>query len=281
MILSIFRGLMQGKKRFLLLNVSFYIEVLTKSIMLFVLMRYFRSVDLALLTILAGMLLSLIHGAYSYRELISDFFRKPVLRFKAKTLTFIGAVGISQFALYFFTSIDMIIVNYFLPSESGVYAVVLKYSQLLFFVSFSILTVFIPHLSERASKKKPFLKLASLCILLLSSVGIVALLFYNFIFPPTVRFFFDRQYGQASHYLLLGGISYLLLVLSFVLVNIMLILDKMRFIPVLMGTSLTLLVALLFNHESIRQVLLINISVFAVLLFLLSLLFIQIFRKRS
>lgn len=279
LILSILRGLMQGLKRFLRLNMSFYLEVLTKTILLFVLMRYFRSINLALLTILAGMLLSLFHGLFSFRELVLKYIRRPVISFKGKTLTFIGAVGISQFALYFFTSLDMIIVNYFLAAQSGVYAVVLKYSQLLFFVSFSILTVFIPQLSERIGNRRSFIKLSSLCMLLLSGVGAVALLFYRFIFPPTVSFFFDDQYAHASRYLLLGGISYFLLVLSFVLVNILLILDKLRFIPVLLGASISLLAILMFFHNSIEQVLYINITVFASLLLILSILFARIFRK--
>jgi len=278
LFLSIFRGMMQGLKRFFLLNISFYMEVISKTAILFLIMWRFKSVNAALITILAGMSISLIHSIIIFRDKLKIFLKKPLIQFKRKTLTFIGAVGISQFALYFFTSVDMIIVNYFLIDQSGTYAVILKYSQLLFFVSFSILTVFIPHLSERIKNKKSFIKLTALCLLLLTGVGLIALLFYKFILPETVTIFFGDTYAEAAPYLILGGISYFLLVLSFVLVNVMLILDRMRFIPVLIFFSFSVLAILLFFHNSIEQVLYINIGTYSLLLVILLSLFLRIIK---
>jgi len=270
LVLSIYRGLMQGQKRFLVLNISFYVEVLSKTVLLFLLLPLRRSVNAAMFTIAAGMMFSLVHSLIVYRKLSRELLKRPVVRFRRKTLIPVAAVGTSQFALYFFTSVDMIIVNYFLIRSSGVYAVVLKYCQLLFFVSFSIMTVFIPHLSEQGGNRKQFLKLASLCTMLLCGIGVCSLIFYWLIFPPSVTFFFDQQYADAAGYLLLGGIGYFLLVLSFMLINFMLVLDKRNFIPPLVFFSILLVGVLVLFKGSIRTVLLAKIAVFSLLLAVLT-----------
>ncbi len=269
LILSIFRGIMQGLKRFFVLNISFYIEVISKIILLILFMSHFKSINITLASILAGMTISLFHSFFTFRGIVGKVFEKPIIQFNRKTLTFIGAVGISQFALYFFTSVDMIIVNYFLTDKSGVYAVVLKYNQLLFFVSFSIMTVFIPHLSECILDKKKFLKLSFLNIIILSGIGIVALVFYRFILPQTVSVFFGEKYEDAAQFLFLGGISYFLLIFSFMLINTMLVLDKKKYIPVLIIISLMVPGLLFFFHHTIKQVIYVNIFAYSLLLLIL------------
>ncbi|MDC7224922.1 MAG: lipopolysaccharide biosynthesis protein [Spirochaetales bacterium] len=285
LILSLYRGMMQGEKRFLLLNLSFYIEVIAKTLLLLLLIPRFRSINSGLFALGGGMFLALVHSVLLYgKEKKGRTAPAPKrLGLSKKVLSLVAAEGSSQFALYFFTSLDMILVNYFLAEQSGVYAVVLKYGQLLFFVSFSILTVFIPHLSEKRNDRPAFLRLTRLCALLLSAICALSLLFYWKVFPPTVGYFFDDQYGGAAAYLLWGGLSYAFLVLSFMVVNFILILNRRDFIPILFAAALILPPVLIFflrkDQPSLRTLLISKGAIFALLAVVLTAQFWHILRK--
>ena len=151
LFLSISRGVFQGKKEFFNLNISFYLEVISKIIFLLILLPIFKSVEAILMSITMGMAVSIIHGISKMglnkkSRIIREKNLVPVI----KQTSIIFA---SNFFIYYFTSIDMIIVNYFLGREAGVYAVVLRYSQIILFVSFSLMTVFIPNLSSARYSK--------------------------------------------------------------------------------------------------------------------------------
>jgi len=259
--LSIFRGFFQGKKEFLSLNVSFYIEVLSKVFFLYFLLRYFRSIELVLISIIFGMGLSLCHALYKNRAIIMALGRsvreslKPFIRQ-------IAAIFAANFFLYFFTSVDMIAVNFFLPDVSGVFAVVLRYSQIILFVAFSVMTVFIPVLSSSRNDYKAFSRHLKLMLVLFGLMGILAVIGYRWILPPTVDLFFDSQYSGASQYLLLGAIAYIFLVFSFLIVNIFIVLERTRHLRYLAGSGTALLILFLVFHDSISTIFIIEAIVY-------------------
>ena len=66
---SIQRGVMQGNKNFLKLNMSFYIEVGIRLVITIILMKIYSHYDMALLAILIGMMASYVYGYYSVLKL--------------------------------------------------------------------------------------------------------------------------------------------------------------------------------------------------------------------
>jgi len=280
--LSVFRGIMQGSNEFLNLNISFYIEVFSKLIFLFVILPRSGSINTALLSIIFGMIFSLTHSVYinkgkllnnstiRFREIkIKDSFRK------------ISKVYIASFFFYFYTSIDMIIVNYYLPNDSGYYAVILKYSQILLFVSFSMITVFIPLLSRSKENQIAFKKYIFTALGLISFISISVIMVYRFFAPPTVTMFFGEEYAEAQNYLTLGLLPYVFLVLSNLFINVHIILENTEYLITLLVFSLIIFILLNIFHSSIKTILYIETICYACLFVFLVIQYVITIRKRE
>ncbi|KHD38534.1 transporter [Clostridium acetobutylicum] len=265
-ILSVIRGIFQGMKSFFMLNISFYIEVISKIAVLFVLLKNSRNIHSALLAILLGMVFSLFHGMYKVRKLINF---KQKARISKRIIKKVANIYIANFFFNFFTSVDMIMVNYYLPENSGIFAVVLKYNQLLTFASSSIFTVFIPLLTERLCDRKRFNNCIRNLFLIMIAISVLTLGFYKFVMPYTVAMFFGKAYASAKNYLFVGIVSYIFLSFIFIIVNIYMITEKwMHFVTLFVAAVIFVIIIALF-HKSIISIIYIEIGFYAVLFFIL------------
>ncbi len=249
LFLSILRGIFQGEKQFFNLNINFYIEVLSKILFLVVFLPKFNRIEVVLLSVTFGMCTAMLHGIVKLKikrvivrgeGSISPVAKQTILIF------------LSNFFIYYFTSIDMIIINYNLSSISGIYAVILRYSQIILFVSFSLITVFIPNLSSQVEDKRVFKEKAKKYFFILLGVQLLMLIAYETILPLSVAYLFGAEYVKASEYLLRGAFMYIALVDSFYLVNLNIILDRRKYILPLGGTALLFSFFLLQYGRSIN-----------------------------
>lgn len=235
LFLSILRGIFQGEKQFLNLNMNFYVEVLSKILFLAVFLPRFNRIEVVLLSVAFGMCAAMFHGILKLK------IRRVVVRGEGSISPVAKQtilIFLSNFFIYYFTSIDMIIINYNLSSISGIYAVILRYSQIILFISFSLITVFIPNLSSEVGDKKTFRERARKYFIILLGIQLFMLIAYKTLLPLSVGYLFGSEYTGASDYLLKGAFMYIALVDSFYLVNLNIILDRKRYIIPLAGTAL-------------------------------------------
>ncbi|MCT4583907.1 MAG: polysaccharide biosynthesis protein [Peptostreptococcaceae bacterium] len=290
--LSLFRGLFQGNKEFLNLNKSFYIEVLSKTLFIIIFIRIYPNKSTVLLSVLIGMLLSLLFSIVKYKSFLklafNDFkflkyhyMKNHFFNNLLKPTKYLIYIVLSNFFLYYFTSIDMIFANYYLPSQSGIYAVVIRYSQIIFFVSFSIITVFIPHLSSSFKVKRYFKSLFFKCFLVIISINSILLLFYKFLFPITVELIFSKEYIEASSYLFKSALSYFLLTNSFFFINVLISINENKYIYLLFITA-TILTYSYYNFgNNISKIIDIGIISYGLLLLSLIIYIIPILLKKE
>ncbi len=273
--LSVYRGILQGEKQFLALNYNFYIEVFFKFLALYLLFPRFASVQSGLLSILVGMVAAFVHG-YFRKKLV--YYQVDQSRKKefSKIIKQIAAIFAANFFIYFFTNIDMIVVNYYLPEESGIFAVVLRYAQILLFTIFSIITVFLPYLSAAKGDLPKFRKILAFLFALVTFTGLMAVLVYSWLLPPTVEWFFGAQYQEAGQYLFLGAIAYLFFIYAFTFINVYIVLEKNIYLWFLAIFGVVFLALLMQFHQSIRQILYVEIGSFGALFLFL---FIYYLRK--
>ena len=262
LFLSIIRGIFQGKKEFLNLNLSFYAEVLSKVIVLIILLPYFKSIESILISILVGMVAGILHGAFKLGlDKVDVRYEKNM----APLIFRVSTIFTSNFFIYYFTSIDMIVVNYFLRNVSGTYAVMLRYSQIILFVSFSLITVFIPNLSSVKHSIQEFDRYVRKYFLLLIGVQFLLFIAYLTIFPFSISYVFGEEYLGVKNYMFKGAIMYIMLVNSFFIVNINIILDKSKYLILLFLGALSLTILLLNFNTSISQILYAGIAVYSIL----------------
>lgn len=273
-ILSIYRGVFQGKEEFFNLNISFYIEVISKVIFLYITLKIFPNINSVLLSIVFGMSLSLIHSISKNKYKVST----TSINLKETTKK-LFKVYVASFFFYYFTSLDMLIINYYLPEYSGIYAVVLKYSQLLLFVCFSVITVFIPFLSKYNKDSYKFNKIKKILLLIIVVLSSISLVFYKYIMPLTVSMFFDSKYSLAKEYIFPALIPYIFLVLCFYTINIHIIKENTSYLWTLFISSILITILLNIFNSSIGEILNIE-TIFYGLLFIALSLQINFVKKR-
>ncbi len=252
---SVLRGVYQGRKEFLLLSRSFYIEILVKVSFTAVLLFLFKNKNMALISVFIGMMMALI---VDYRRL------KPIMDQSTDQYNYSGysRVFFSNFYYYFLTSVSLIVCNYFIPSESGMFAVSIRYSQVYMHVGFSIITVLVPVLNKYKYQLEVFKKKAIMYLGLCILGGSLALVFYFTIFPDSVIHLFGETYAEAGKYMGLQAIGYFLFVISSYLVAMEILMDKKHYIVYLLRSSVILTILLLINHQSIERIIFNEISVF-------------------
>lgn len=227
LFLSILRGILQGEKQFFNLNINFYVENTAKLIFVMLLLPRYNSIDVVLMGLVFGMAAASIHGIFKLKVTTLIIKDQGNIVPIAKSL---GIIYLSNFFIYYYTSIDMVIFNYKLNEISGIYAVVLRYSQIILFISFSFITVFIPNLSSSIKDKVIFNLKTRKYFFILLGIEFFLLIGYKTIFPISVGYLFGSKYIDAANYLFMGSIMYVMLVNSFYLVNINIILERKKYI---------------------------------------------------
>jgi O-antigen/teichoic acid export membrane protein len=263
LFLSINRGVIQGVKVFIHLNISFYIEVGFKIMLVIILLPHFTNINGVLISIVIGMLFSLIHSIIFVGTLNKSAAGEVVEKENFNHLVKIIFIFGANFFTYFFTSLDSLLVNYFLPDVSGYFAVVLKYTQILLFGSLSVTTVFVPILSDVKKDKEEFLKKIKILLFLIVLIIVSVAILYYFLASSTVDMFFGKQYDKAKEYILIDCIPYDLLIMNFVIINIHIIFDNKKYLWVLVTYSILLITLLLRYHGSLIQILGIETLVYA------------------
>lgn len=268
-VLSILRGIFQGTGEFFDLNKSFYIEVISKMLFIVVFLKLFNNLNVVLLSILVGMTISTIYGLVKNRAILKfdrNIFKE--INIKEHYLR-IFKVIIANFFFYFFTSIDMIMVNFYMPKESGIYAVILKYSQVLQFASLSIMTVFVTVLSKDLNNKVKFNNKVRKLFFLILVMSILALVFYRFLAPFTVTMFFGTAYNEAGKYLWIGLIPYIFMIYTFLIININVILERSRYLWILLIAAILITIFISIFHKNIENIFMIESVVYFCLMVIL------------
>lgn len=266
-IISIGRGLMQGQGDYFKLNISFYIEVIIKTVVLIVLLPVFSTVEMPLISIMAGYVFALFHlkrytGSIPNLEVrwikLKTFFKDHTV------LVFI----LSQFCIYSYFSVDMIIVNGLHGSFAPLYAVLQKLGMIQFFVGSSLMAVFLPELSDIRISDREFNKRWKICLLVLSAVLLLFQIFYNTLFPFILPYLFGEQYKEAYPWISYAGVIFALLVIINFLITTLLAKGRSGFLTILFF-GVVIIVFGIVLASNIKQVLITEIVTYSAVVFAL------------
>ncbi len=251
--LSFYRGILQGQKKFLKLNLSFYIEMTVKFAVLIPILRLYKNVEVTLISVFLGMLASYVVTKKGYeRHRIYN-----ITRVSEKSVTiYRGFVQVfsTQFFFYFFTAVVLILTNYYLKNQSGLYALSTRFGQIFIHIGLSVVTVLIPYASEFKSSFKVFKKKVLKILLLFSAGGLVVLLMYALIMPYSIQVFFDSSYVGATQVVIPQALAYYFLSIAFLMASMEMVYGEKRYLFILSGFSIFLMVAINQFHSSIFQI---------------------------
>jgi len=255
-LLSIYRGVYQGKRKFLKLSKSFYIEAIIKLVSIVLLLFIYEDKIFALVGVLLGMLVALYIDHRGVSILMKG---KEVITSIDKTFS---SVFSANFFYFYLTTSTLIMANYFLPNESGVFAVSIKFSQIYMHIGFSIITVLVPILSEFKYDIAKFKRWVNGIFTLCLIGGLLALTLYKTVFPDAISWVFGEAYQGAEKIIFLQAISYFAFVIASYYVTMSIILDRRSYLKYMIVASVILTIGLITMHTSILQIVYVEMFTF-------------------
>lgn len=259
------RGALQGQTRFKTLALSYQAEMWVRLFAALALVALGFSVNGAV----GGITLSLVATWFVARRVgfglpsLGTF--SPAER-KAVSL-FAASVGVAEVSQILINNSDILIVKHFFDAQSaGWYAALALIGRAVFFATWPIVLAMFPIVAQKQHKGEPhrYLLGIAMALVLLVSLAIIAL---TAIVPdPIVRILFGEAYLSISSLLWLYSIATGLYSLSNVVINYRLSLGDGGGSALAVVAGVMQVAGLWIWHTSLRQVVLVQIGIMAVLL---------------
>lgn len=203
-ITSLQRGVYQGQSMLFRLNLSFYLEVGTRLLLLIFVLPKIPEMNTALIIFAIGYLVPLLLGKWF--KLLKTLISKRInVNFKKELITWSGA-AVTQLVLLGFCSIDMIVVNSRFPEISGSFSLAQKLALVQIFFAGSFITAIFPKLTNKKGKSgaKQFLFILFTIILFLFIYEVIISITGLNVLPKSLR----KDYFIQKSLLVILLISY-------------------------------------------------------------------------
>lgn len=264
-IIYIHRSILQGLLKFKKLALSYILETVLKIVLtlFFIILGWsvFGAVVALTLTVFIVFLMTRISLASLLRGKKREMPKVlPLVKYSFPVLM----QGLALNSMY---STDLILVKHFLSSqEAGIYASLSILGRIVFFGSTPILQVMFPYVAKKFSQGQSVKKIFIFSLLLTASISFCIILAYYFLPQIFINVLYGREYLQGAPILWIFGVSMGLLSLSTLFIQFFLSIEKSKVVFIFVLTAILQAVLILMIHNSILEVLKINILTTALLL---------------
>jgi O-antigen/teichoic acid export membrane protein len=262
------RGILQGLQRFTSLSLNLSLELIVRTIVVFILLKGGYAVSGAMAAVLIGLAFSFVLGIYSLR----DHFRRLASRVQLRVMagfSLTAAAGIIGVQILY--NQDVILGEHFLNGhDGGIYGGLNKIGTILFFLTLSVSQVLFPRVVEAVAKEEHPGRILLQSAGILSALGAGALLVFAVASGLVVFVLFGSSFKDAVPFVLPVGVIGLALSLNNLLVQFFMAVHDRVFVPILaFGCVLEATLIFLF-HDRVGQVVVDVLVALLVLLVLLS-----------
>ena len=214
-----------------------------------------------------------------------DFVKEENVEIKQlykKLMNFSMPVLLIQLSLMALTNMDVILVKkYFLGSEAGYYSGVVTLGKIILFGAGSVTMVMFPEISALKSAGKEYMKRFKFFIIFQLALVLPATALF-IIFPRFFTLlFFGNQFYNSIQYLPMFSIFISLYVLANFMISFFLAINKTNVFALLLVPIILQFVLININHESLYQVIWINIASTLILLVSLSVYLYKVFKETA
>jgi O-antigen/teichoic acid export membrane protein len=225
------RGILQGLQRFPALSLNLSLELVVRTLFVFLLLKAGYAVSGAMAAVFIGLAFSFVLGLYTLR----DHFKRVGTRVQLRVMagfSVTAAAGIIGIQILY--NQDVILAEHFLSShEGGIYGGLNKIGTILFFLTLSVSQVLFPRVVEAVAKEQHPGRI------LLSSAGILtalaagALLVFAVVPGLVVGILFGPAFRDATPYVFAVGLIGLALALDNLLIQFFMAVHDRVFVPIL------------------------------------------------
>lgn len=266
-LMSVNRGVFQGKKEFISLSLTYQIEMVSRLTFTFLLL-YFLDLDTSVLIAL-GIVLSFVFGIFPLKNISSLIQQKGALlkENKKQIVTFFALTAVYEMTQIIINNSDIILVKHYFESyEAGLYASLALIGRMVYFIAWMYVMILLPtvvKLKKEGKDTAPVLYKYIGYISLISFLIVVVCL----LFPKQIiLILFGEQYIAVGSLLWKYALATSLFAVSNIFAYYYLSLD--RYFPVLFlaffGIAQVFLIVLF--HASLAEVVHVQIGAMLVLL---------------
>lgn len=173
---------------------------------------------------------------------------------------FITTLGITLL----FSQDVLLVKHYFTSYEAGIYASLSVLGKVLFYATGAVSFVLFPVVSERNASGKGHARLVAIGLFIIGLVCVGLTAFY-FIVPGIVLFAFGKAFYGAAQYMGTFAIFMSFFSLSSILIQTLLAMDKVKVWIITAACALLQTLLLIVFHNTISQVIGVNIAVSVIL----------------
>lgn len=276
---TVFSSILQGKmefKKYCLLNIFNSWSKLIIGIILVILgLKVIGAISAFTLSIL----LTAIIGYFLAKESIfgkKNKFREDKLSnvtpnyISGRVKQFFGASIISSLSLVSLFSVDVLLARkYLLPFEAGQYAALSVLGKIIYFASCPVIAVMFPLASEKHSKGENSRRLIAFSLLLVALISVAISFLFVFFSKEMINLLFGEQYLSSASHLVLFAVFFSLYSLCSLLISFYLSISKNFMVIFSLLSAVMQVFLLIIFHQSVKQIVVVNIIIMSMLLFVL------------
>jgi len=261
------RGILQGLQRFTSLSLNFGLEIVVRTVVVFVLLRAGYAVSGAMTAVFAGLAFVFCLGLFSLRDHFRGGPRRVRLRVMAGFSLTATAGIIGVLVLY---NQDVILAKHYLSDhDAGIYGGLNKIGTILYFLTLSVSQVLFPRVVEAVAKEQNPGRILLSSAAILTALGACALLVFGVVPGLVVGILFGPTFSDAVPLVFPVGVIGLALALDNLLVQFFMAVHDRVFVPILGVAVVAEAGLIVLFHARVGQVV---VDVLVALLGLLALL---------
>ena len=267
-IMSINRGLYQGKNDLRNLSKTYYFEMLCRLIVTLLLLYFLPQIQSSIIISL-GILISFAFGLIPFQKIIYCKNNKTLSNNldKKSIITFFALTAFYELTQIIINNSDIMLVKHYFDNEkAGLYASLALIGRVVYFVAWMFVMLLLPkviHLKKKGEDTLPILLKYVLYIVCLSTIIVLGTL----LFPEiVVQLMFGKKYLPIAFLLW----KYALATSIFAIANIFTyyFLSINKYVPVIISAflGLTQIILIVLYHNSIEQIVVMQIIAMTALL---------------
>ncbi len=265
LLFSISRGYFQGTNQFKKLAFTYVIEMITRVIVTIGFIYLFQDSEYLSAFVALGFQISFITTfLFSRLKTSSSVSQLP---YKKEIISFMAVIGIYELSQILINNSDVILVkHFFTPKEAGLYAAIALIGRIVFFATWTIVTLLFPKVIEKEKRGESHTHLFWGALGLVSIIGFSIVGCCYFFDHTIITILFGEAYLSMSHLLWIYALATCLFACANVFAYYHMSLNN--YIPVFLCLSIGVLqiISIYLFHNSIEQ--LIGLQVFLMSLLL-------------
>lgn len=264
-LMSISRGYFQGTNQFKKLATTYVIEMIGRVIVTLALLFIFKDSAHLSSFVALGFLASFI-ATYLYSKIKTSSSAQQ-LPYKKEIISFLAVIGIYELSQILINNSDVILVKHFFSAEeAGHYAAIALIGRIVFFATWTIVTLLFPKVIEKEKRGESHTHLFWGALTLVGTIGMMIVGACFFFDTRIIEILFGAEYISMSH--ILG--TYALATCLFACANVFAYyhMSLNNYVPVAISIVIGILqiISIYIFHHSLEQVVFIQIGLMSILL---------------